>query len=107
MATVAVGTLIQIGLQVALIAASIALSLLNRPKGQDTKGPRVEDRSVTTSTYGNAIPRIDGGVRVGANMIWSTDIREVKARKKSGGKGGGSSIHRPVLNRLNRLWSRP
>lgn len=77
--------------QVAVIAASITLSLLNRPKGQEIEGARLEDRTTTTSTYGNPIPRIDGGLRLGGNLIWSTDIREVKTTKKSGGKGGSPS----------------
>lgn len=53
--------------------------------GPTIKGPRLSDLKVTASTYGNAIPKIYGTVRVGGNMIWSDGIEEVK--KKTGGKG--------------------
>lgn len=54
--------------------------------GPTIKGPRLNDLKVTASTYGAAIPEIYGTVRLGANMIWSTGLKETK--HKSGGKGG-------------------
>lgn len=51
------------------------------------EGPRIEDLSVSASTYGNLIPRIYGTMRCGANMIWSAPIEERK-KKKRAGKGG-------------------
>lgn len=77
-------------LAVASTAASIALSALNQPKTR-VEGPRLQETQVTTSTYGNPIPNVHGGIRIGGNMIWSTDIAEERITKKSGGKGGASA----------------
>jgi len=38
------------------------------------EGPRISDLSVTTSTYGQAIPRIFGSMRMPGTIIWATDI---------------------------------
>jgi hypothetical protein len=79
--------------QVAIQAAAIAASILLRPKpqGQHTEGPRLEDRVVTISSYGQPIPiQLGGVVRVSGGIIWSRDIREVKTHHStSAGKGGG------------------
>ncbi len=50
-------------------------------------GPRLKDIKVTASTYGNIIPEGFGSVRVAGNMIWSTEVRETKHKRKAG-KGG-------------------
>ena len=55
------------------------------------QGPRLEDLSVQTSTYGNAIPVIYGTVRVSGNVIWSTGLIEhvnTTVSEVAGGKGG-------------------
>jgi hypothetical protein len=57
--------------------------------GPTTEGPRLKDLSVSTSTYGNAIPRLFGSARLNSNMIWSDGIKE-HAKNSSIGKGGGS-----------------
>lgn len=66
-----VGALINIGLQVILRLAIAALT----PK-QHTEGPRLEDRSLTTSTYGETIPIGYGTALFTGNVIWGRDIRE-------------------------------
>lgn len=48
-------------------------------------GPRLEDTKVMSSAYGLNIPKIWGRMRLPGNMIWATDIVEVKTTKKSGG----------------------
>lgn len=59
------------------------------------EGPRLGDLRAQTSTYGNMIPKVYGTMRLAGNVIWSTDIKEVKTEKTStqtssgGGKGGG------------------
>ncbi len=58
-------------------------------QSQTAEGPRLQDLGVTTSTYGKGIPQTYGSVRVGGNMIWSTDIVEVRSEESSGGDGGG------------------
>lgn len=55
------------------------------------EGPRIEDRSVTSSTYGQQIPRLYGPEnRIAPNMIWSTELLETAKTSKQGGKGGPS-----------------
>ena len=54
------------------------------PKGRH--GPRLGDLAVQTSTYGSAIPRIFGTVRVAGTVIWATDLKEDRHRQ-GGGKG--------------------
>jgi hypothetical protein len=54
------------------------------PKGR--RGPRLGDLTVQTSSYGAAIPKIFGTMRVAGTVIWATDLRE---RQESGGGGKG------------------
>lgn len=58
----------------------------------ETEGPRLEDLSVQTSTYGTDIPRLYGTVAMSGNLIWLENgkLKEVVKKKKSGGKGGGA-----------------
>lgn len=58
--------------------------------GPTTHGPRLDDLTITTSTYGNAIPEVYGTTRIAGNLIWSSGIKENK--KKSGGKGGPKQV---------------
>lgn len=67
----------------ALIGNSIDHSLL----GATRKGPRLGDLSVQTSSYGSAIPKIFGVMRVAGTVIWATDLRE-DAHSSGGGKSG-------------------
>ncbi len=59
------------------------------------EGPRLADLRAQTSTYGNMISKVYGTMRLSGNVIWATDIKEVKTEKTStqtssgGGKGGG------------------
>jgi hypothetical protein len=66
--------------------------IIDPPKGPDVKGPRLDDLSVQTSTYGAIIPRTYGTTTVFGNIFWleNNQIKEVAKKKKSGGKGGGS-----------------
>jgi hypothetical protein len=67
----------------------------HRVKLPTQEGPRLADLRAQTSTYGNVVPRVFGTMRIAGNVIWSTDIKEVKTEKTStqtsigGGKGGG------------------
>jgi hypothetical protein len=58
------------------------------PEGQDIEGPRLNDKNVTSSAYGNFRPLIYGSYRVAGDVIWSTDLIE-HAHKEEQGKGGG------------------
>lgn len=50
------------------------------------EGARLKELSVTTSSYGSAIPRHFGTVRAAGSIIWATDLIEHK-EKSGGGKG--------------------
>jgi hypothetical protein len=54
-------------------------------------GPRLGDLAVQTSNYGSQIPKIFGTMRVAGTVIWSTDLREQKA-KSGGGKGQPKTV---------------
>lgn len=57
-----------------------------------TEGPRLEDLSVSASTYGKAIALIHGPkVRMAGNIIWATPLKETKSKRKVSGKGGPST----------------
>lgn len=51
------------------------------------QGPRLSDLRVQTSSYGTAIPKLFGTVRVAGTVIWATDLRETSG--SSGGKATG------------------
>lgn len=77
------------------LGAQIGMSLgglIDPPKGPTTVGPRLDDLTVQTSTYGAPIPRIYGTATVVGNVIWleNNRLKETVTKKKSGGKGGGS-----------------
>jgi len=67
--------------------------IIDPPKGPDVKGPRLDDLSVQTSTYGAIIPRAYGTTTVFGNIFWleNNQIKEIAKKKKSGGKGGQKS----------------
>lgn len=74
-------------------AGGILGNLLFPPK-DTSKGPRLDDLSVTSSTYGSARSLGYGTLRMAGNLIWvsGNQIQEIKAR---GGKGGGNKSESP------------
>ncbi len=80
------------------------------------EGPRLKELSVTTSSYGTAIPRHFGKMRVPGSIIWATDL--VEHRNKQGGGKGRPSVtsfsytasfavalaSRPILG-IGRIWA--
>lgn len=54
------------------------------------EGPRLKELSVTTSTYGNPLPRHFGRMRVPGTIIWATDL--VEHRDTQGGGKGRPSV---------------
>ena len=57
--------------------------------GPGRQGPRLTDLKLTTSSYGTAIPRHFGAMRVPGTLIWATDMVE-HSDTQSGGKGSPS-----------------
>lgn len=84
--------------------------------GGSATGPRLKDLSVTTSSYGSAIPRQFGTMRVAGTIIWATDLAE--HNQTSGGGKGQASVttysytssfavaisSRPILG-IGRIWA--
>jgi hypothetical protein len=58
--------------------------------GPKREGPRLKELSVSTSSYGTAIPRHHGRVRTAGTIVWSTDL--VERKEKSGGGKGAPSL---------------
>lgn len=85
------GILINIAIQAVLRLAIAALT----PK-QNTEGPRLEDTSYTTSTYGKPISIGYGTVLLSGNVIWGRDIRE-EAEVINIGKGNPFSLGTETL----------
>ena len=56
-------------------------------------GPRVTEMAVTGSTEGAVMPKLFGRCRLGGQVIWCTEFKEVAetttTEQSSGGKGGG------------------
>jgi hypothetical protein len=50
------------------------------------RGPRLNDLSVQTSTYGTPVPRVYGTMRVAGTVVWATELRE-SSEPQSGAKG--------------------
>jgi len=65
--------------------------IIDPPDGPELEGPRLQDKQIIVSTYGNAIPLIYGPEnRASGNVIWSTGLLETSEEEESGGgKGGG------------------
>ena len=79
-----------------MLGASIGMAIggyIDPPPGQNTVGPRLEDLTVQTSTYGAVLPRIKGTVAVTGNVFWleGDKIKEHEKTEKVGGKGGPTS----------------
>lgn len=65
----------------ALVGRQVDFALLG---GGSARGPRLQDLSVQTSTYGAPIPLQFGTMRVAGSVIWATDL--VEHSQVSGGK---------------------
>lgn len=50
--------------------------------GEVSKGTRLNEFSLTVSTYGAALPVVYNG-RIAGNVIWAGDVREVKHKNKT------------------------
>ncbi|MCW0458962.1 hypothetical protein NB717_000030 [Xanthomonas sacchari] len=53
--------------------------------------PRLTDAVNQTSTVGGTIAQGSGAFPCSGNLIWVSDLKETKVKKKSGGKGGGGT----------------
>jgi hypothetical protein len=80
------------------------------------QGPRLKDLAVQASSYGAAIPRLYGRMRVAGSVIWASDLEEHR-EKQGGGKGRPKTVSytysssfavalssRPILG-VGRIWA--
>ena len=83
-----------------LFAATLAASTIGSfidsklfPQTFEQEGPRLENITLSSATEGVPIKRLFATSRLGGNIIWVTNFREVKnvTSEKVGGKGGGGS----------------
>lgn len=84
--------------------------------GGSRQGPRLRELAISTSSYGSAIPRQFGRMRVPGTVIWSTDLIESQ-RKDKGRKGQPSTVaysysasfavalSSTPLARIGRVWA--
>lgn len=55
---------------------------------QRVQGPRLADLKLTASTYGAPIPYVIGHPRIGGQIIWGSDRREISTTTSTRAKGG-------------------
>lgn len=66
----------------ALLGRAVDTAVIGTPSRD---GPRLTELAVTTSSYGQPIPRVFGAMRLPGTIIWATDLLE--SSETSGGKG--------------------
>lgn len=98
----------------AVLGQAVDRDVLFKPKGRE--GPRLTELAVQTSSYGTAIPKVFGTMRMAGCVIWSTDLIESRSTASSG-KGQPSVTNysyaasfavalsgRPILG-VGRIWA--
>ncbi len=91
----------------ALAGAAIDNSLFG-PGGTDTRvqGPRIADLTVTTSTYGSAIPLAFGQrLRMGGNIIWATPLIETVTTTTTSSRGGKGGKRRQTVTQTTYTYA--
>lgn len=80
------------------------------------EGARLTELAITTSSYGQPVPRHFGTVRAGGIIIWATDLRE-HSEASGGGKGQPSvttyayscsfavALSGRAIERVGRIWA--
>lgn len=87
------------------IGALIGQSIDQQILGPGSRGPRVGDLSVQTSSYGTQVPRIYGSMRVAGSVVWSTDL--VESTQTAGAKGQPDETYSYAVSFAVALSSRP
>jgi len=87
----AVGTAVggPIGGAIGAIVGQSVAGMLFAPAPR--QGPRLGELAVQTSSYGTAIPKIFGTMRVAGTVIWATDLVETRTTS-GGGKGRPGTV---------------
>ena len=79
-----------IGATIGLALGTGAAYFLFPAEGKVSEGPRLDDLTVTFSSYGKPIPLLYGTMEVGGNVVWSPGLKEHRVEEDVGGKGGPS-----------------
>lgn len=87
----------------ALVGRSVDGALIG---GNRREGPRLKELAATTSSYGAALPRHFGRMRVAGSIIWATDLVE-HSETQGGGKGGSVRTYSYTASFAVALASRP
>jgi len=66
----------------ALLGRVVDTAIIGTPTHE---GPRLAELAVTTSSYGQPVPRVFGTMRMPGTIVWATDLKE--SSTTSGGKG--------------------
>lgn len=97
----------------ALVGRQVDGAIFGGPKNE---GPRLKDRAVSTSSYGQPIARHYGQVRAAGTIFWATELKESR-EKSGGGKGRPSTttynysvsfavaLSSGPIDRLGRVWA--
>ncbi len=64
------------GAQIGFAIGAAASFILFPPEGKTVEGPRLDDLTVTFSSYGRPIVRIFGTMETGGNVVWTTGLQE-------------------------------
>ena len=112
----AIGTLLggPIGGAIGALAGRQIDALIFTPGAR--QGPRLNELSLSASSYGLAMPRQHGSVRTGGQVIWATDLIE-QSNRQGGGKGRAATVtysytasfavavsSRPITG-IGRIWA--
>nr|WP_298924899.1 phage tail protein [uncultured Erythrobacter sp.] len=83
--------------------------------GSSREGSRLKELAVTTSSYGQPIPRIFGRMRVAGSVIWSTELSESSTSEGSKGQPSTTTysysasfavaLSSTPISRLGRIWA--
>jgi hypothetical protein len=87
------------------IGALIGQSIDQQMLGGSSRGPRLGDLSVQTSSYGTQVPRIYGTMRVAGSIVWATDLAESSAT--NGAKGQPDTVFSYSVSFAVAISSRP
>ncbi|HEX5257574.1 MAG TPA: phage tail protein [Sphingomicrobium sp.] len=96
------------------IGALIGQSLDQQLLAPASRGLRLGDLSVQTSSYGTEIPRIYGSMRVAGTVVWATDL--VQSEQTTGAKGQPDvtysysvslavAVSSRVVGTIGRVWA--
>jgi hypothetical protein len=87
------------------IGALVGQSLDQQLLSPASRGPRLGDLAVQTSSYGTQVARIYGAMRVAGSVIWATDL--IESQQTSGAKGQPDVVYSYSVSMAVALSSRP